>query len=133
MADVRSYVLLTSAPYIAGSYVDNLAKEQGFTVQQLTIVTHSGSFEASAAPQQAFDGCFSVAQQPGHHTAGLLGTVAGSLKAGAGLTCYEPLIQGPQEAVDRLRKAMLLAGFVDLKHSAANQEYGLISVRMSAS
>ena len=131
MVDAKSFVLLTSAPHIAGSYVNDLAKEQGFSIQQLTIVTHSGAFQALAAPQQAFDGCFSVAQQLGHHTAAFLGAVASSLKAGASVTCYEPLAQGPQQAVDKLRKAMLLSGFVDLRDSAANQEYGLISVSLS--
>lgn len=121
-------MLLTTAPYVAGSYVCSLAQEQGFDVQQLTIITNSDVLQASAAPQQAFDGCFSVAQEGGRHTAAFLGIVASSLKPGASLTCYEPLAQGPQRAVDQLRKAMLLAGCINLRDSGANEEYGLISV-----
>lgn len=132
MSDQRSVLLLTSASHVSGQYLESLAQEETFSLPQLTIMTHSGSLQASTAPQQSFDACFSVAQQASHHTAAFLGLIAAKLKPGADLTCYEPLAQGPQQAVDQLRKALLLAGLIDLRDSAANQEYGLISVSTPA-
>lgn len=61
--------------------------------------------------QQTFQKAVSLATVQGHHKSNFLGILAASLKAGASLTVYEPAHNS--EGSSPLKKALLLAGFVD--------------------
>ncbi len=113
MSSVTQFVVLSSAPYLSGGFLAGLVQEQSLSLQQLTVITNSASLQPGTAPQQAFEQGISVSHVPGHHTAVVLGLAAATLKAGAGLTVYEPATGTDSDAIGQLKKALLLAGFVD--------------------
>ena len=106
-------VVLHSAPYLSGSSLENTLQGQDTNLSQLTIVTSSASLESNALPQQTFDKAFSSAHSSGYHSTVLLGLIAAALKPGAALTLREPASGGLNESAAPLKKALLLAGFVN--------------------
>jgi hypothetical protein len=106
-------IVLHSAPFLSGSSLENTLQGQDTNLRQLTIVTSSASLEPNAIPQQTFDQAFSSAHSSGYHSTVLLGLIAAALKPGAALTLREPASGGLNESAAPLKKALLLAGFVD--------------------
>ncbi|DBA94286.1 TPA: hypothetical protein ACH3X1_001900 [Trebouxia sp. C0004] len=106
-------IVLHSAPYLSGSSIESTLQGQDTNLRQLTIVTSSASLKPNAIPQQTFDQAFSSAHSSGYHSTVLLGFIAAALKPGATLTVREPASGGLNESAAPLKKALLLAGFVE--------------------
>ena len=106
-------VVLHSAACLSGSSLANTLQGQDINLRQLTIVTRSASLEPNALPQQTFNKAFSSADSSGYHSTILLALIAAALKPGAALTLHEPASGGLNESAAPLKKALLLAGFVD--------------------
>ena len=106
-------LVLHSAPYLSGSSLENTLQGQDTNLRQLTLVTSSASLEPNVLPQQTFDKAFSSAHSSGYHSTVLLALIAAALKPGAALTLHEPASGGLNESAAPLKKALLLAGFVN--------------------
>lgn len=113
MPGTTETVVLAGAPYLPGSSLANILKDLDVNMQQLTVITNSGALQPNTIPQQAFDQGFSLTHSLGHHSSALLGLLAAALKPGASLTVYEPASGAVGEAAVPVKKALLLAGFVD--------------------
>lgn len=113
MSATGQSVVLSSAPYLSGSFLANLIQEQGLELQNLSVMMSSASLQHANTSKQVFAKGFSVAYVSGEHSPAFLGLVAASLTAGASLTVYEPANTQGDEAVGPLKKALLLAGFVN--------------------
>ena len=106
-------LVLSSASYVSGSFLSTLLVEQDLDLKVTTLLNNSATLQPKAAPQQAFDKALSIAQSSGHHTAAYLALVGATLKPGASLTVYEPAPTSSEQTASFLKKALLLAGFVD--------------------
>lgn len=104
--------MFTDSPYLSGSSLQTVMREHDFELGMLTLVTSSATLQANTL-QQAFQKGVSLATVQGHHGPAFLGLIAATLKAGASLTVYEPASSPSTEATAQLKKALLLAGFVD--------------------
>ena len=104
--------LFTTSPYLSGSSLQTVMREHDFELGMLTVVTSSATLQP-ATLQQTFQKAVSFATVQGHHNPAFLGLLATTLKAGASLTVYEPANSVDTEASAQLKKALLLAGFVD--------------------
>lgn len=103
--------VFTSSPYLSGSSLQTVMREHGFELGTLTVITSSVTLQPAKTLQQAFQKAVSLATSQGHHNPAFLGLLAATLKSGASLTVYEPAHSS--EASAPLKKALLLAGFVD--------------------
>ena len=103
--------VFTSSPYLSGSSLQTLMREHDFELGKLTMVTSSTTLQPAKTMQQTFQKAVSLATFQGHHNSEFLGLLAATLKAGASLTVYEPAHNS--EGSSHLKKALLLAGFVD--------------------
>ena len=112
-AYIMQCLVLSSAAYVSGSFLSTLLVEQDLDLKVTTLLTNSASLQPKATPQQAFDKALSIAQSSGHHTAAYLALVGATLKPGASLTVYEPTSTSSEQTASFLKKALLLAGFVD--------------------
>lgn len=106
-------LVLASEPYLPGSSLQELIQEHQLELETLTVLTNSATLQSVSVPQQAFQKAVSLATAQGHHTPALLGSIATTLTPGAKLTVYEPANSKGSEGSVVLKKALLLAGFVD--------------------
>ncbi|KAL3159070.1 hypothetical protein ABBQ32_011068 [Trebouxia sp. C0010 RCD-2024] len=112
MTSTTETAVFTDSPYLSGSSLQAVMREHDFELGTLAIVTSSATLQANTV-QHAFQKAVSLATVQGHHDPAFLGLMASTLKAGAGLTVYEPANSPSTEATAQLKKALLLAGFVD--------------------
>lgn len=103
--------MFTSSPYLSGSSLQMVMREHGFELGTLTVITNSVTLQPAKTLQQAFQKAVSLATSQGHHNPAFLGILAATMKSGASLTVYEPAHTSDESAP--LKKALLLAGFVD--------------------
>ena len=103
--------MFTSSPCLSGSSLQTVMREHDFELGTLTVITSSATLQPAKTLQQAFQKAVSLATSHGHHNPAFLGLLAVTLKSGASLTVYEPAHSS--EASAPLKKALLLAGFVD--------------------
>lgn len=113
MASTTEVAVFTSSPYLSGSSLQTVMREHHFELGMLTVVTNSATLQPANTLQQTFQKAVSLAAVRGYHDSAFLGLIAATLKVGASLTVYEPANSPSTEATAQLKKALLLAGFVD--------------------
>lgn len=113
MTGSSEVVLLVSGTYLSGSSLQDVLREHQIDLGKLTVVTSSATLQSTNTPRQSFQKAISIASSQGHHTPAYLGSVATMLKPGASLLLYEPTNSTGSEAYAPLKKALLLAGFMD--------------------
>ena len=113
MAGKAQAIVLASGAFLPGSSLQTLLLEHHLELELLLVVTNSATLQATSVPKQTFQKAVSLADGEGHHTPAFLGLVASTLRSGASLTVYEPARGDGSQPAAAVKKALLLAGFVD--------------------